>query len=93
MQINILDFLAISLGIVAALRPAADILQPIRPLRKLCNKTSFVLVTEHCVVACVIVFGCARVLVTQDWFTGGTGQQDLVSARHDINDGYYITIS
>ena len=86
MQAAILDCIPISLAMVAALRPAANFLQPTRPARKLCNCANFVLVSENCILACVIVFGCAKLLVKQDWFTGGTGELDHVRLANLFND-------
>lgn len=79
MQIRILDFMAISMGIVAGVRPAALLLQPGRPPRSLCTPKNYILVCETIFISCFIVFGCVRLLVSQPWYTGGNGQHDHVS--------------
>lgn len=78
-QIRILDFMALSMGIVAAVRPASPLLQPIRPPRSLCTLRNYVLVCETMLIACIVVFGCTRLLESQFWYTGGTGQANYVS--------------
>ena len=71
--------MAISMGIVAGVRPAAPLLQPIRPPRRLCTVKNYVLVCETMLIACGNVFGCARLLLAQPWYAGGNGQHDNVS--------------
>lgn len=78
-QIRILDFMALSMGIVAAVRPASALLQPVRPPRILCTLKNYVLVCETMLIASIIVFGCIRLLESQPWYTGGTSQADHVS--------------
>lgn len=71
--------MAISMGIVAGVRPAALLLQPGRPARSLCTFKNYLLVSETILISCFIVFGCATILVSQPWYTGGNGQHDNVS--------------
>ena len=78
MQVRILDFMAISMGIVAGVRPAALLLQPVRPPRRLCTLKNYILIAETVLIACIFIFGCARLLMSQPWFTGGNGRHDNV---------------
>lgn len=78
MQIRILDIMALLMGFVAAVRPAAIQLHPLRPPRSLCILKNYVLVCETMLIACAAVFGCTRLLVSQPWFTGGTSQVNHV---------------
>ena len=77
-QTRILDFMAISMGIVAGVRPGATLLQPVKPPQTLCTLKNYVLICETALIACIIVFGCARLLLSQLWYTGGNGQSDHV---------------
>ena len=79
MQVGVLDFIAISVGIAAAVRPAAMSLTLLRPPQALCSFRNSVLLLVHCMIACCVVFGCARLLVTQPWYKGSAGQADHVS--------------
>ena len=79
MQIRILDFMALSMGVVAAVRPASSLLQPLRPPRSLCTQRNYVLVCETMLIACIVVVGCTRLLESQSWYTGGTSHANHVS--------------
>ncbi len=78
LQTRILDFMAISMGIVAGVRPGATLLQPVKPPSTLCTLKNYVLICETVLIACIFVFGCARLLLSQLWYTGGNGQADHV---------------
>ena len=78
-QIRILDFMALSMGILAAVRPASPLLQPVRPSRSLCTLKNYVLVCETMLIASITVFGCTRLLESQPWYTGGNSQANHVS--------------
>lgn len=57
-QIRILDFMAISMGIVAGVRPEAPLLQPIRPPRRLCTVKNYVLVSVTMLIADCVCQKC-----------------------------------
>lgn len=89
LQIRILDFMAISMGIVAGVRPGATLLQPVKPPSTLCTLKNYMLIGETVLIACIFVFGCVRLLLSQPWYTGGNGQADHVGGfaavlLHDI---------
>lgn len=80
LQLRVLDFLALSLGLVSAIRPAASQLQAQRPPQGLCSLKTVVLVLET-----VAVFGASEAIVLhlmtdQPWYHGGTGQTKEVSS-------------
>ena len=74
MQLRVLDFLALSLGLVSALRPAATQLQAHRPPQGLCTVKTAVLVVESILVFAASEAIVVHVMTKQPWFTGGTGQ-------------------
>ncbi|KAL0046765.1 hypothetical protein WJX82_009387 [Trebouxia sp. C0006] len=75
-QTRILDFMAISMGIVAGVRPGATLLQPVKPPSTLCIMRNYVLICETVLIACIFVLGCVRLLLFQPWYPGGNGQAD-----------------
>ena len=70
--------MALSLGTVASLRPAAQQLQAKRPPQQLLCLKNCVLVFETVVVAAVSEAAVLAMLTSQPWFTGGTGQSHEV---------------
>ena len=85
MQLRVLDFMALSLGMVASLRPAAKQLQPKRPPQGLCFLKNYVLVVETVFVSSASMAAVLILLTHQPWFQGGTGQNiqviDVLSSR------------
>lgn len=77
------------MGIVAGVRPGATLLQPVKPPSTLCTLKNYMLIGETVLIACIFVFGCVRLLLSQPWYTGGNGQADHVGGfaavlLHDI---------
>ena len=79
LQIHILDVMALSTGIVAAVQPAAKILQPVRPPGSLSLLKNYVLICVTMLISCAIVLGCTRLLVSQPGYSGGNAQLKHVS--------------
>lgn len=79
LQLRVLDFMALSLGMVASLRPAAQQLQPKRPPQDLMSLKNCVLVLETLLVSAVSTVATLALLTHQSWFHGGTGQNKWVS--------------
>ena len=79
LQLRVLDFMALSLGMVASLRPAAQQLQPKRPPQDLMSVKNCVLVLETLLVSAVSEVAVLVLLTHQPWFHGGTGQNEWVS--------------
>lgn len=74
LQLRVLDFLALSLGLVSALRPAATQLQVHRPPQGLCTVKTAVLVLESILVFATSEAVVVYVMTKQPWYIGGTGQ-------------------
>ncbi len=74
LQLRVLDFLALSLGLVSALRPAATQLQVHQPPQGLCTVKTAVLVLESILVFATSEAVVVYVMTKQPWYTGGTGQ-------------------
>ncbi|KAA6417980.1 MAG: hypothetical protein FRX49_12062 [Trebouxia sp. A1-2] len=55
-QTRILDFMAISMGIVAGVRPGATLLQPVKPPSTLCTLKNYVLICETLLIAYCALF-------------------------------------
>ena len=79
LQIRILDVMALSTGIVAAVQPAAKVLQPVRPPQSLSLVKNYVLICVTMLISCAIVGACAKLLVSQPWYSGGSAQLKHVS--------------
>ncbi len=80
MQLRVLDFMALSLGIVASQRPAAKQLQLKRPPQGLCFLKNYVLVLETVLVSSASMAAVLILLIHQPWFQGGNGQNIQVIA-------------
>ena len=83
--------MAISMGIVAGVRPGATLLQPVKPPSTLCILKNYVLICETVLIACIFVFGCVRLLLSQPWYTGGNGQADHVGGFAAVLLSYCMT--
>lgn len=70
--------MALSLGMVASLRPAAKQLQPRRPPQALLSLKNCVLVLATLLVSAVSEVAVLALLVKQPWFHGGNGQNKWV---------------
>ena len=79
LQLRVVDFMALSLGMVASLRPAARQLQPKRPPQGLLSLKNCILVLETLLVLAVSEIAVLTLLVHQPWFRGGNGQNRCVS--------------
>jgi len=84
LQLRVLDFLALSLGLVSALRPAATQLQAQRPPQGLCTVKTAVLVLESILVFAASEAIVLHVMTKQPWFTGGTGQNIEVNGINSL---------
>jgi len=84
LQLRVLDFLALSLGLVSALRPAAKQLQAQRPPQGLCIVKTAVLVFESILVFAASEAIVLHVMTKQPWFTGGTGQNIEVTGIESL---------
>lgn len=80
LQLRVLDFLALSLGCVSALRPAASQLQAQRPPQGLCSLKAVVLVLETMAVLGATEAIVLHLMTKQPWYHGGTGQTKEVSS-------------
>lgn len=80
MQLRVLDFMALLLGIVASQRPAAEQLQPRRPPQGICFLKNYVLVLESVLVSSASMAAVLILLTHQPWFQGGNGQNIQVIA-------------
>ena len=80
MQLRVLDFMALLLGIVASQRPAAELLQPRRPPQGICFLKNYVLVLESVLVSSASMAAVLILLTHQPWFQGGNGQNIQVIA-------------
>jgi len=80
LQLRVLDFMALSLGMVASLRPAAKQLQPKCPPQGLCSLKNYVLVLETVLVSSASMAAVLVLLAHQPWFKGGNGQNIQVIA-------------
>lgn len=80
LQLRVLDFMALSLGIVASQRPAAKQLQPKRPPQGLCFLKNYVLVLETVLVSSASMAAVLILLTHQPWFQRGNGQNIQVIA-------------
>ena len=80
-QRSTLDFVAITLGIVASLRPAAAELTPARPPQLLSSYRNGVLLIESLAISAAMFWGAMTFLKHQPWFEGGTGTNVDVSSQ------------
>ena len=74
-----MNVVAISLGVVASVRPPALHLTPQRPPQRLCTLKNCVLMCEHAFVLTFMYWGCLELLYIQPWFQGGNGSNVNVS--------------
>ena len=70
--------MALSLGMVASLRPAAHQLQPKRPPQALLSLKNCVLVLATLLVSAASEVAVLALLVNQPWFHEGNGQNKWV---------------
>ncbi len=84
LQLRVLDFMVLSLGIVATQRAAATQLQAKRPPQGLCCVKTAVLVLESILIFAVTQVVVLTLLTRQPWFTGTTGQNHEVKLFCDI---------
>ena len=73
LQRAILDFMALSLGMVCSLRPANERLTPKHPAQLLCSSTNFIMLAATMALSASMYWACMAYMITQDWYTGGTG--------------------
>ena len=78
-QRSTLDFVAITLGVVASLRPPAPELTPHRPPQKLCTYKNCTLVFETVLCLAIQYWGLLCYLAAQPWYHGGNGSNINVS--------------
>lgn len=78
MQSDAFDFIALAIGIVAALRPAATALFPQRRLPRLCHFYAYFSTAAAGVWWAVMYVGVLELLHHQPWYTGGNGSSDQV---------------
>ena len=78
LQRGMLDWVALSLGLAASLRPAADGLTPTRPPDMLCTVNHFLHLLVMLLVSGCMYWGCSRWLVAQAWYRGGNGSSIAV---------------
>jgi hypothetical protein len=79
LQRSTLDFVAISLGVVASLRPAAAELIPARPPQQISSCKNFVLLLESVAISVAFHCGCLAVLYHEPWFSGSTSGNEQAS--------------
>ncbi|DBA92220.1 TPA: hypothetical protein ACH3X1_015928 [Trebouxia sp. C0004] len=93
-QRSTLDFVAISLGVVASLRPAAAELVPARPPQQISSCKNFVLLLESVAISVAFHCGCLAVLYHEPWFSGSTSgneQNPVLSAVWPVSLAQILT--
>ena len=73
------DWVALSLGLAASLRPAADWLTPGRPPQILCTMKHYLHTVVMLLIAGCMYWSCIRWLTAQPWYKGGNGSSYEVS--------------
>ena len=68
------DFIALSLGVIASLRPASEQLLPVRPSQTLNHVKNMTLVSKTLVVSGFMYWACLHLLKSQSWFGASTGK-------------------
>ena len=79
MQSDAFDFIALGIGVVATLRPSADLLFPHRRLPRLNQFYAYFAVVLAAVVWSAMCSGVLRLLELQSWYTGGNGTSEQVT--------------
>ena len=79
LQRSTLDFVAITLGVVASLRPAAAELIPARPPQQISSCKNFVLLLESVAISVAFHWGCLAFLYHEPWFSGSTSANEQAS--------------
>jgi len=79
LQRSTLDFVAISLGVVASFRPAAAELIPARPPQQISSCKNFVLLLESVAISIAFHCGSLAVLYHEPWFRGSTSGNEQAS--------------
>ena len=79
LQRGVYDWVALSLGLAASVRPASDTLTSGRPPQVLCTLTNYILLILKMVISFAMYWGCMAWLTTRPWFTGGNGTSYQVS--------------
>ncbi|KAL3162329.1 hypothetical protein ABBQ32_010013 [Trebouxia sp. C0010 RCD-2024] len=77
-QSDAFDFIALAIGVVAALRPSAALLFPHRRLPGLCHFYAYFSVLLAAFVWCVMYAGVLLLLEQQSWYPGGNGSEEHV---------------
>ena len=78
MQRGVLDFMALSLGLICSLRPSSNRLTVKRPRQWLCKPQQFVMTSQWLLLTAGVFGFYLWYLTTQSWFTGGNGTSDQV---------------
>ncbi|DBA84346.1 TPA: hypothetical protein ACH3X2_006236 [Trebouxia sp. C0005] len=68
------DFIALSLGVIASLRPASEQLLPVRPSQTLNHVKNMMLVFETLVISGLMYWACLHLLKIQSWVSTSTGK-------------------
>ena len=71
-----MDFMAITLGVVASLRPAAAELIPARPPQKISTYKNLVLLVGTVTVSAMSYWAALTLLYHQPWFAGSTADSE-----------------
>ena len=79
LQRGVLDFTALSLGIVCSLRPAHERLNARHPPQSLCKLQNFVLQCTTIAMCALMYWACVGFMTAQSWYTGGNGSDWKVS--------------
>ena len=73
MQRGVYDFVALSLGLAASVRPASDILTSGRPPQVLCTLKNYILLLLTMLISFAMYWGCLAWLTTRPWFKISNG--------------------
>ena len=79
LQSDAFDFIALAIGVVATLRPAASVMLPHCRLPRLCHLYAYLGVVLAAVFWAAMYIGVLEELNHQAWYTGGTGTEDQVT--------------
>ena len=75
LQSDAFDFIALTIGIIATLRPAGSVLFPNRRLPRLCHRYCWLAVALTAAVIVMMYAAAFNLLDRQLWYTGGNGDE------------------